>query len=309
LALEREKPLAPDQTILETYRIASVRMLKVFRAAVTPPLFPVALFGLLLAVPAVESRLSLAYMLSGARESTPVRGARTGSPRANGEFRDRARAWLFLAIVLAASAVALVRLHATGGYCTVRHGLVPGIILTLTAAHGLTWLMSRVSIPGRSLGRVHERLQPGPAVWAALIALVIVVPNLRPLGPVKPGPFSVYIRAADWLAHNTRSTERILDLTDWSVYFSQRPGYSFANVYEAPADPNMRWIVVRKPHVEGHWHYSQVVRALIGDRAPIALVPAEAGPNRVQIRIYDRQAALTQTARATSQRDAAKRQR
>ena len=41
LALEREKPLPPDQTDFDTYRIATIRMLKVFRAAVTPPLFPV----------------------------------------------------------------------------------------------------------------------------------------------------------------------------------------------------------------------------------------------------------------------------
>ena len=55
-----------------------------------------------------------------------------------GRHAARARAALFLAIVLAASAVALVRLHATAGYCTPRHGLVPGILLTLAAAHAIT---------------------------------------------------------------------------------------------------------------------------------------------------------------------------
>src|SRR5262249_46321197 len=49
LALERERPLPDGQTPLETYRIATVRMLKVLRAAVTPPAFPFALFGLVLA--------------------------------------------------------------------------------------------------------------------------------------------------------------------------------------------------------------------------------------------------------------------
>ena len=119
LALEREKPLPPGQTTFETYQIATVRMLKVFRAAVTPQLFPFALLGVVLA------------------------RRRAGAARACG---------LFLGIILAASAVALVRLHATGGYCTVRHGLVPGLILTLAAAYGLTWLMSKVSIPGAWLG-------------------------------------------------------------------------------------------------------------------------------------------------------------
>jgi hypothetical protein len=176
--------------------------------------------------------------------------------------------------------------------------------MTLAAAHGLTWLMGRVSIPGRWLGLVHERLRPGPAVWAVLIAFLVVVPNLRALGPLKPGPFSVYQATAAWLEKNTRGTERVLDLTDWSVYFSQRPGYSFANVYEAPADSNTRWIVVRKPHVEGHWHYSEVIRAMIGGRAPVALLPQTAGPTQVQVRIYDRQAPAPETASTTNARGA-----
>jgi hypothetical protein len=88
----------------------------------------------------------------------------------------------------------------------------------------------------------------------------------------------------------------VLDLTDWSLFFSDRPGYIFSNVYEAPLNPRTRWIVARKPHVEGHWHYSQVLRDLIAGREPIALVPPDAGPNRVQIRIYDLRSAANQTA-------------
>ena len=49
-ALERERPLPPDQAVLETYKIASVRMLKVLRTAVTPALVPFALLGLLVLV-------------------------------------------------------------------------------------------------------------------------------------------------------------------------------------------------------------------------------------------------------------------
>jgi hypothetical protein len=269
-ALDREKPLPPDQTNFETYRIATSRMLKVFRAAVTAPLFSFALLGVVLAL----------------------------------RLAGRARAWLFMAIVLAASALALVRLHATGGYCTVRHGLVPGIILTLAAAYGLTWSMGKVSIPGRWLGLAHERLRPGPAIWAVLIGLLVVVPNLRSLGPPNPGPFSVYRETGQWLAQNTRISDQVLDLTDWSLFYSGGPGYLFANVYEAPSNPNTRWIVVRQPHVEGHWHYSQVLRELIDGREPVALVPQQADPNQVQIRIYDLRAAPAQTATKTNDRDA-----
>jgi 4-amino-4-deoxy-L-arabinose transferase-like glycosyltransferase len=263
LALERERPLAEGQTALDTYRIATVRMAKVFRAAVTPPLFPFALLGLALAA----------------------------------THKSRIRAWLFLTIVLCASAFALVRLHATGGYCTVRHGLVPGMLLTLAAAHGITWLMSKVWIPGRWLGLANERLRPGPAVWFALVLLLVVVPNLRPLGPLKAGPFSVYREAGRWLAQNTSNEGGlVLDLTDWSLYFSSRPGYLFANVYEAPRNSATRWIVARKPHIEGHWHYSKVLRDLIGDRQPVALVPRNSDPKHVQIRIYDLRAPADQTA-------------
>jgi 4-amino-4-deoxy-L-arabinose transferase-like glycosyltransferase len=272
LALEREKPLPVGQTDVDTYRIATIRMLKVFRAAVTPPLFGVALVGIVLAAP-----------LAG---------------------RGHARAALFLTVVLAASAVALVRLHATGGYCTVRHGLVPGMILTLAAAYGLTWLIEKTSIPGRWLGMAHERLRPGPAVWAVFIGAIVVVPNIRSEGPSTPSPFSVYRETGQWIAENTSSPDKVLDLTDWSLFFSGRPGYIFANVYEAPTDPSTRWLVVRAPHVNGHWHYSEVLRDLIAGREPVALVPAKADPGQVQIRIYDRQAPPPpQTATAASSRE------
>jgi 4-amino-4-deoxy-L-arabinose transferase-like glycosyltransferase len=261
LALEREAPLRPDQTTFATYQLATMRMFRALRLGGTSVLFPFALLGL-------------------------VRAAFS---------TDRGRAWLFLGIVLAASAVGLVRLHVTGGYCAARHGVVPGMILTLAAAYGITRLMDRISIPGRWLGLVHQRLGPGAAGWTVLTLVCIAVPNTHLLGPVTPDPFSVYHATAAWLAQNTRGHEQVLDLTDWSLYFSQRSGYHFANVYEAPADPNTRWIVVRKPHLVGRWYYSQVLRELIGGREPVALVPSRATPNQMQIRIYDRQARASQT--------------
>ena len=132
-ALERERPLPADQTNLETYRLATERMLRVIRGVVWTPLLPLSALGLLLIAPGPA----------------------------------RARLWLFLGVVLLASAVGLVRLHATTGYCTVRHGLIPGTILLLAAAHGATWLIGRLYLPGKWLGLDQERLSPGPAVWAA----------------------------------------------------------------------------------------------------------------------------------------------
>jgi 4-amino-4-deoxy-L-arabinose transferase-like glycosyltransferase len=267
MGLEREHPLPPDQSTAETYKVATIRMLRVFRAAVTPPLFPIALLGLVLA----------------------------------GFQVSRTRAWLFLAIVLAASGVALVRLHATGGYCTIRHGLVPGMILTLAAAHGLAWMMAKAAIPGRWLGLAADRLRPGPAVWAALLVLIVVLPNIRALGPSNPGPFEAYQSTGRWIARNADPSRSVLDLTNWSLYFSERPGYPFADVYEAPSHPDIRWIVVRKEHVDGKWHYSRVIRDLIGDREPVAIIPPRVTSHeQVQIRVYDRESP-TRTATAAGQ--------
>jgi hypothetical protein len=253
VALEREMPLPAEQRALETYWIATTRMVAAFTAAVTPPLVPAAVLG-----------LALAWKLD-----------------------TRARAWFFLAIVLIASAIALVRLYAVGGYCTAIHAMAPAVGLIVAASLGITWLMDRVSIPGRWLGVLHERLRPGPAVWAAMIAVVSIVPIYRASGPLELGPFSVYYQTGDWLAENTRHDEQVLDLTDWSLYFSRRSGYEFADLYHAPADKSTRWVVARRRDVEGPWQYCQKIRDLIGAREPVASLPPQPGPNEVQIRIYD----------------------
>ena len=201
----------------------------------------------------------------------------------------RARVWLFFAIILLASAVGLVRLHATGGYCTVRHGLVPGMILILGAARGLTWLMERISVPGKWFGLAQEAAPARPrgvggrAAWSSSSR-----PGTGDSGHPRSSPFDVYYETGAWLAQNTRDADGVLDLTDWSLFFSSRPGYRFAHVYDALADPQVRWIVLRKPHLEGHWIYSKAVRELVADREPAVLVPADPRPGELQLRIYDR---------------------
>jgi hypothetical protein len=243
-------------------------MVEVFRAGVTPPFFFFAPLGLVLA----------------------------------GLVKTRVRAWLLVGIMLMASAIALVRLHATAGYCSDYHGLVPGVLLTLAAAYALTELTNQVAIPGRWFGVAAERLIPGPAVWAVLIAMVVVIPQFRSLGPFHPGPYSTYHEAGNWVTRSARGGGQVLDLTDWALFFSQRDGYQFADVYQAAADPQTRWVVVSRPHIEGDWPYCRVVRELIGGRKPVALVPTRAGPNQVQIRIYERQIALAGDTGATHSR-------
>ncbi len=263
-ALERERPLPPGQTTFQTYVLATQRMARAVRGAVSTPLLPLALLGLIL-MPAGPAR---------------------------------ARIRLFLLTLLAASAVGLVRLHATGGYCTIRHGLVPALVLILAAAHGLFRLMAWISIPGGWLGAARERLHPGPAVWAAVLAILIVVPRTATVGGEIPGPFHLYRDAGAWLGAHVADGEQALDLTDWPLYFSQRPGYRFAHVYDAPTDPSLRWVVVRRPHLEGHGSYSKRVRQLVGDASPVAVLPANPAPGQLQLLIFDRRATAPQVAGA-----------
>ena len=54
-AMERERPLPADQTVLATYRVATVRMLRAIRGAATTPLLPLAILGIGMA-PSVPSR-------------------------------------------------------------------------------------------------------------------------------------------------------------------------------------------------------------------------------------------------------------
>jgi hypothetical protein len=119
---------------------------------------------------------------------------------------------------------------------------------------------------------------------------LIAILKIQDLGPYNPGPYTVYHATGQWLSRHAAGHEHVLDLTGWPLFFSGVPGYSFAHVYKAPADPTTRFIVVRQPHVLGHWYYSQVIRELIGGRDPVAVLPPVATPNQVQILIYDRQA-------------------
>lgn len=269
LALEREAPLPPSQTAIESHRVAAIQVLKILRDSVTLPLVPFAIAGLILA----------------------------------GRNASRTRPTVFLAIVLAGSAVGLLRLHATAGYCSPRHALIPGMLLTLAAAHAMTAMVRRVSIPGRWLGLGNESLRPGPAVWAILLAMLVVAPNLYALGPMNPGPYAVYHHTGEWIASHVLVDERVLDMTDWSLYFSGRAGYTFADVYSAPADPHTRFIVVRDGQLDGHWPYCQVLRELIGDRQPVVQLPAAATAHQMKIEIYDRHMPDSRTADAAMAAD------
>lgn len=256
-ALERERTLPPGQTALQTYTIAFARVARALRGAVTWPLLPLAALGLFVARP-------------------------------KGDNQGRARAWIFLSVIVAASVVGLVRLHATGGYCTVRHALIPGLILTLAAAHGLAWMMRSAVIDASRLGLGEGRLRPGPAVWAAALALLVVCPVYRNQTPYNSS-FAPYRMAGSWIESvpEVDTNGRVLDLTDWSLYFSNRAGFGISEVDEASARPQTRFVVLREAHLQGHGHSSEVARALVGRREPIVRFPKDPAPHQLQVVVYD----------------------
>ena len=80
------------------------------------------------------------------------------------------------------------------------------MLLTLTAAHSITWLMQRITIPGRWLGLTRDGVRPGP-ICRAIVAAALVFMSLKiqELGPFNHGPYSVYHATGEWLTHHTGS--------------------------------------------------------------------------------------------------------
>src|SRR5262249_12589073 len=137
----------------------------------------------------------------------------------------------------------LIRLHATGGYLAGRHVLIPSMLLLLASANGIAWLMRSVLIDGRWLGRPEERFRPGPVVWALALVALLAPPHARAVGPMH-GSFAAYRDAGAWIASaKTHGVGKVLDMTNWSLYFSGQPGFRFDEVHWAAVDPQTRWVV------------------------------------------------------------------
>jgi len=254
LSLERDKPLDTNQTMLQTYGVAVWRVVRAFQGAITLPLLALAVLGLVVTRP----------------------------------WSVRARIWLFGGFVIAISAFALVRLHVTGGYCTVRHALVPAMLVRLAAAHGVAWLTCSIVIDGRWLGLGEGRFRPGPAVWAVLLGTLLGYPFVH-AAPHVAGSFATYRDAGTWLAEvASRDQGKVLDMTDWALYFSKQQGFQFKDAHWAALDPKTRWIVARNAHLKGHWRYSRELQELLQGRQPVVSFPAHPQPGQLQIRIYDR---------------------
>jgi 4-amino-4-deoxy-L-arabinose transferase-like glycosyltransferase len=258
-AVERAEPLVPGRSGLATAGSAARAAGMAVARAVTNPLLPFAAVGV---AAALWRRWAVA-----------------------------ARAWVFLGVVAAAALLALARLYATGGYCTPRHALIVALPLFAAAASGL-----RVAAAG--LARALRRKGVVRAPSAVRFALTRALPAFAGLALMAPGlpalvaPLNAesggYREAGRWLARHAAPGERVADVTGWAQFYSERSGYSFANLVEAPADPALRWVVVRDAHLAGPWGYCDRLRALVAGARVAARFPPERLPGRSRVTVYER---------------------
>jgi 4-amino-4-deoxy-L-arabinose transferase-like glycosyltransferase len=254
-AVERGRPLDPNETELDNYRRAVSTVASSVGEAVTPWLLPLSAVGLI-----------WAFRPLGAR----------------------ARVALMLGLVLTASMTALVRLYVTGGYCTPRHAIAPGFLLIAAAAFGLERLLDTLwGVSGRSLGVGRHRFAAS-AVWV-LVLCAFVAASLPALGRPVNHTMQGYRQAGCWIAQNVPVGSQVADATGWSLYYGAHPGYTFATLRNAPKDTDLRWVVVREAHLLGPWWYCQVMRTLVGNREPVRMFPPRPDPGQSRVYIFDRQ--------------------
>ena len=115
----------------------------------------------------------------------------------------------------------------------------------------------------------------------AVLAGLVAINAGELLAPINAG-WGGYRAAAEWLAKqvNVPPDERVVDVTGWTLFYGERPGYTFANLVEAPADPDLRWVVVREAHLHGPWAYCEQIRSLVAGLQPVARSPRIPGAGR-----------------------------
>ncbi len=261
-AVERQKPLDPGQTLTKTYGLAAKSVAKAVADAVTWPLMIFAGVGLM-----------------------SIR------PR-DGE----ARQWRLLAVIVAASLLALVRLHATGGYCTPRHAMILSMLIVPAAAFGIgrviDFLVSKVSIGRRRVVMT--------ACWAMVPLVFVLMQGRAAISPINDG-LGGYRDAGRWLTEQRCDVAKVVDVTGWSQFYSGRTGYTFEDLIAAPGDPLARWVVVREAHLKGPWEYCGRLRSLVEGHSPVMVFQGDSGPRKTRVLVFDR--ASLQSTRGAGRED------
>jgi hypothetical protein len=252
MAVERERPLDPNQSLKTTYRLASRAVVRAVVGAIGVPFLALAIVGF--CTPSHEP--------------------------------DRGRKNLFVTFILLGWLLALVRLHATGGYCTPRHAMILAFPVMAAAAQGLVLLGDRLTsrLPAAQTGdriKQHRTVFVGFCLFACL-----AVWGRELLTPINQG-FQGYRAAGEWLKAHTRAEARVLDLKGWATFYGQRAGYSFAELDQASRDPNLRWIVAHDALLIGPWDYCKTIRKIVASRTPVQSFPERRRPGIAQVHVFD----------------------
>ncbi len=255
-AVERERPLDPKQSELAIWGDAAAAFYKALRTSTTSPGLVLAIAGLIFV------------------------------PRASAAT---ARQFLLVGVILTLCVLALVRLHATQGYCAPRHTMVPAQILLLAAGHGIMVLSSRIGSSLMHFPILKDRtpLRLVPAIYFVLgCAWVSTHASefARPIGHSALG----YKLAGAWLSERMTPGESLIDLSGWAAFYAERPGYGFTKLHEiTPGNPS-RYLVVRKAHLVGPWDYCERMRELARDADLIATFPPGESDRTSEVRVYER---------------------
>jgi len=263
-AVERNRPLDPDEPLLERLASSAKAVFDATRGAITTPVLLFVPLGLLAVRP----------------------------------YRPKSRQWLLIALLLIGSFLGLFRLHQTGGYCSPRHAMIPALLLVPLAAAGVDRLLGGLKLPGRWFGAGPETVRLGPIFWPLAVA-ALAAPSFDRLTMRINEPLQSYRLAADWLSEHVQAGEKVVDLTGWTQFYAGLEGYTFADAIYAGADQDARWVVAREAHVFGPWEYCRIIRSLVGGQTAEITLPERAGPNESRVYIFDRrvegQAVLTGT--------------
>lgn len=254
-AVERARPLDPNQSAIEHHVEAGKEALGAIRDCISLVLVPFSLLGVWSCRP----------------------------------LRARSRLWLFITLLFLMGYLGLARLYSTGGYCTPRHALLLGLLGLSSAGAGIDYLLRSVKIPGRLLGLGDESLRPGPAAWLLTLGALMAIQGSELLAPLNQ-KVAGYRQAGLWLAEHSPADGVVVDVTGWSQFYGERKGYTFTNLIEAPGDPSVRYVVAREAHLAGPWDYCAKLKQMTAGLKPVAAFPEKRVSHRARILVFDRMA-------------------
>jgi hypothetical protein len=199
---------------------------------------------------------------------------------------DQGRRDLFLALILVGWLLALVRLHATGGYCTPRHAMIVALPMIAAAAYGLNLLVDRCTVRFSDGATAHRRVLLGRAMIGVCLVAGVVLYGRNLIAPINPG-FRGYRQAGEWLAANSPRDARVLDLKGWAAFYGERAGYTFEEMTQAEHDPALGWVVAHDALLIGPWTYCDALRKVVGNRSPVKSFPEERRLGIAQVHIFE----------------------